>query len=243
MKTFPFILYLSFLSIMCFGQEDSSTSKKGISYSLQAGMHYKTFFGDTYIEPEPFAYYRNYEDYGEFNKIPTTGLSAGLNVTYNFNAYFGISSGLVYVLRRTVFEKDMDVVTSRGDVGHVRNIYNVMEFNYLYNDLQIPLMVHFDVKKVILSAGVYFSAIAYRKADYTYVVRLDDFYGTYGTSKKSVSQLELPVKFFPTFQAGYSLDWGQIQVNPYLGLAYEVNSFDDYYFQLGAVFPLGQKVK
>ena len=72
--------------------------------------------------------------------------------------------------------------------------------------------------------GVHLSVFAYKKAAYTYVINQDPSEPNWTTSEKTVSGFEIPLKVFPTLQAGYQVNVGNMELNPFLALSYEIDA-------------------
>lgn len=243
MKRTIHILFCILLSLNLYGQDSSPAAKNKIEISIRAGVYYKTFFDTKYIEPKPYNYEDKFTDhqYERFNKTPTVGFSAGMLFTYRFNPHWGISSGLVYFLRKDIFEKNQDTVIKYGNGSSLRDIHNVLEYNYSFNNLEVPLLFQYSAKKISLSTGCYFALLTYKKTTYTYVINQNPSNPQWGTADKAISGFEIPLKLFPTFQMSYEIAFKNVNLNPYLAFYYAINNQNDFYTQLGISLSLDKQ--
>lgn len=236
MKTIYIFLIIKFLSLQVFAQ---NTMQKSF-FSIQAGACYKTFLGSKYIEPTQYNYGDEFTEhqYERFKKTPTFGFNAGILFTYRFNNQCGITSGLLYFLRKDIFENNQDTVIKYGNGSSMRDIHNVLKYNYSYNNLELPLLFQYSVKKITLYIGCYFALITYKKATYTYVVNRYPSNPQWITSDKTISGFEKLFKLFPTFQVSYEIAIENIKLNPYLAFCYDIKNKKDFYTQIGINMPL-----
>ena len=241
MKSTIYILYCLLLPLKSLGQDSSHVAANRLQFLIQLGATYKIFLDNKHIETTPYNYGDEFatHQYERFNKVPTFGFSAGLLFTYNFNKRVGIASGLLYFLRKVIFETNQDTVIKYGNGSIMRDIHNVLKFEYSDNNIEIPIMVKYSAKKFTFYAGSYFSLITYKKATYIYVVNQYPSSPQWTTSNKTVYEFEMPLKIFPTFQASYEVQIKNLKINPYLAFYYAIKkNKNDFYLQTGVNLPL-----
>ena len=225
---------------MLIGQDTVVISTNRSYISIQAGISYKTFLGDKYIVPAKGEHDDEFEDhqYEGFNKIPTVGFNIGLLFTYPFNNRCGIVSGLSYSLRKDVFERSQDSAIKYGDGSDMRNIHNIYKYEYVFNNLEIPILFQFSQNKYNFYVGSYISLIAYKKANYKYIVDQYPNSIRWATSEKTIFDLEIPLKIFPTLQMSHEIRLSDITLHPYFAIYYAILNQNDLYFQFGFNLPL-----
>lgn len=271
MKHIYTILSLLLLQYLSFGQDTAKLIVPKNQFYLQTGFCYKNFLGSKYIAPIPtnYPYYEPFEkhQYDRFTKIPTIGFSAGILFTHNYNKRWGITTGLLYFLRKDVFQNNQDAVIKYGNIStaNYRNIHNTIEYNYSNNNIEIPIMLKYSINKLDISFGAYIPIVSYKIVAYTYVFNQNPH--TYpirwAVANKTVSGFDIPIKFqkngkvwqlhntgkgysgydillkiFPTIQVSYETKIRNIKFKPYLALYYALFNQNDIYAQLGINFPL-----
>ncbi len=230
------------LSSTLFGQSTTSSDAEHLQFNVLAGLHYKTFLDKTYIDPELHQHNDDFAEhqYERFNKVPTFGFRVGFGLDYGLSEHWGLSTGLAYVLRKDVFENNRDTVIRYGSFSAMRNISNVVKYDYVSNDIQIPFLLKYSADGFTFYAGIHLSVFAYKKAAYTYVINQYPIEPNWTTSEKTVSGFEIPLKVFPTLQSGYKVNVGNLEFNPFLAVLYEINAQNDIYIQTGILVPLAK---
>ena len=110
MNIFQIIILLFVLPLINIAQEIKIVKKQTLL--IQTGVSYKTFLSKKYIE----ATQKKQGDvlldhqYERFNKIPTMGFSLGWLYNFKISNRTGITTGLVYYLRKDKFETNQDTI-------------------------------------------------------------------------------------------------------------------------------------
>ncbi len=242
MKTVYSFLFLVLIPLMNFGQDSIPNISKKIQFSIQIGAHYKTFIDSKYIEPKPYNSGDGFieHQYERFNKVPTFGYNAGLLLSFQLSKHWGITSGILYFLRNDIFENNLDTVIKYGRNSTTRDIRNAFKYDYSHNNIELPIMLKYSVKKVTFHTGCNVSLISYKKATYSYVVNQFPNNPEWITSNKTIAEFEMPFKIFPTFQASYDMKIKNVKLNPYVACYYELKNQNDFYIQIGIIFPLNK---
>jgi len=206
MKKSTIIFYLIFLSIALFSQDTIKQSKH--QFYFKAGGIYKSFIIDNKNE----LYFNNLIDNPK--KINTGGFSIGVLYNNNKNRHCQFSTGLIYYLRNDNYKNPL---TAKG--GYI------LKYNYINNDIELPIMFQYKFWKVSLSAGFNITLLNYRIATYTYV---NDYY-----PKITLKELEMPFTIYPTFYVSYDLKIKNISFKPFIGFdVYKISLKDMYYFHI-----------
>ncbi len=243
MKTTFISLIFMIMTAYAFAQDTMQVNTKKKYFSIQAGVYYKTFFNKIYIEPTPYNYGDEFSkhQYERFTVVPTFGYSIGLLFTYKFDKHLEFTSGLLYFLRKDVFEKNQDTAIKYGNGSAIRDINNVLKYDYSYNNFEIPILLQYCTKKITLYHGCNLSLISYKNAAYEYLINQYPNLPKWTTSNKTIAGWELPLKIFPTFQTSYEFQIKKIKFNPYAAIYYAVKDQNDFYIQLGINVPLLKK--
>lgn len=242
MKTVTQILICFLWPLVLFGQEKTIPRTKKVVWNIQTGIHYKTFLSNKYIQPTPKAYFEDFNthQYERYTQGSTFGFRLGLRIDYELNERWAVSTGLVYVNRKDVFESDKDTIIKYGKPSSMKNIYNVLKYKYIYYDFQIPLLIGYSKGKIVVQAGANISIFTYRKAKYTYLVNIHQYpeEPLWGNVDKTVFNLDISLKVFPSVQTSYQIKIKTLILNPYLAFYYEINHRDDFFIDAGVVIPL-----
>lgn len=209
-------------------------------FSIQAGLYYKTFCDKRYIEPKLYKDGDEFTDhqYERFKKMPTMGFNLGCLFTLRSHYKWSITSGLQYFFNKDILENNQDSVIKYGNGSSIRDIHNVLKYDYSNNYLLLPVLFHYSSKKTTVYAGCSFALITYKTARYTYVVNQFPNNPRWGTAHKRISGFEMPLKIFPAIQVSYDIKIKNINTSPYLAFYYAVNSFNDLLIQAGVYIPL-----
>lgn len=241
MKKYIFLFYFLLQSVFSFCQDTTfHKEEKKFLLEISGSGYYKFIFDNQYIKPTAYNYGDDFSkhQYERFNKFPTFGFSAGLLFTHRFGKQCGITTGLMYFLRRDVFENNEDTVIKYGNGSSMRDIHNVLKYDYSFNNIELPLMFQFSAMKFNFHTGFYFALISYKKAEYTYVVNQYSNTPQWITSEKTITGWEMPFKLFPTIQISYEVEIKKIKFSPFLAFYYAVKNQNDIYTQLGINFPI-----
>lgn len=233
------------LPFITISKEDKIKADNKSQLILQAGIHYKNFIDDKYIEPTQYNYGDEIDEhqYERFTKIPTFGYSIGLLFTCKLDKRVNLVTGLQYFLRRSVFENNRDTIIKYHTGTNLKNISNVFEYDYSYNNIEIPILFTWSYNKLSLYAGFNLSLISYKKGFYNYIVNQYPYQNStttpYWTNEsKTLYGFETHIKIFPTVQASYQFQFGNFEVNPFIGFYYALEQHNDFYIQLGVNLPL-----
>jgi hypothetical protein len=224
-----------------FGQDSNQAVESKNMFTAQAGIYYKMFLNKKYIEPVPNI---NGDDiivhqYERFTKIPVFGYSIGMLFTHKISKRLGLTSGLIYFMRKDIYENNMDTVIKYGNRSNIRDIHNMLKYEYYYHNLEIPVMLQYSLRKLSFNIGVYISTLTYKIANYTYVINQNNSYSQWTTSKKSFSGIERNVAAIPAVQLSYSgYKINKVQLNPFIAFYYSANKENELYIQCGLNFPL-----
>lgn len=243
MKRAGIIFSLALTCLISFSQVKISDDVKNPECAIQVGLYYKTFFGKKYIEPTLFQTGDDFKDhqYERYNKVSTVGFDAGWLITHRFNRHWGITSGAVFFLRRDIFENSQDTIIKYGNGSSMRDIHNVLKYNYSYNNIEIPIMVQYRIKKFRIYSGFYFSLISCKSANYTYVMNQYPSNVQWTTSDKKIVELVMPIKIYPTLQISYGIKTEKFEISPFMAFYYAIQNQNDLYFSIGMNFWLNPK--
>jgi hypothetical protein len=233
--------------ILCFiysaasGQDTIVNSNKHkCQISLLACGHYKTFLGKRYIEPtEDHPYNILSHQYEAFNKIPTYGFRLGILLKVPVMKNGSIISGLTYLYNREKFECGIDSFFKYHHAECEMHSLDVIKYDYLYHNLEIPLMVRYNIRNICLSGGVWFEMLSLYKATYTFFPRNseDTYYSKNGVSAvKSFNYGKKPLQFVPFINVSYSMKIRNIEISPYIGI--DFGKKKSIFSNLGVTVPL-----
>lgn len=236
------LIFISFLSFFLFTAyaQDTSKVESRLSFELLSGGFYKTFIGSRYISTTSWDSDDSFEDhqYERFTKNSTIGFELGGQAAYRISNRWKLRTGLIYCNRRDIYTNNQDTVIKYGyfpfQLGNMRSIKNVLEYNYNYHNFEIPLLASFEIDKIIISAGARIALFTFRKADYTYVIYQAPQQPVWTTSEKSVRAAGFYFNLFPSLQASYTIDLKKVCLAPYAGLDFD----SDYgmYIKTGVLF-------
>ncbi len=232
-KVLNIILFSSF-TIILNGQNVVNDHNK-YEFLIQTGVFYKTFFSNKYIEPLTSNKGNNFKahQYERFNKTDTWGYNAGLNYSFTSTKYWGISVGMHYFLRKDIFKNSIDTVIKYGNGSNIRDIHNIIEYNYSYNNIELSLLLKYTIEKFTVSTGCNLSLLSYQKAQYTYVVYQYNNAKQWDTDNKTIFGLVRPLKIFPTIQTSYKINFDEFKLYPYIALYYALNNYNSIFIQSG----------
>lgn len=254
MKTTYIIIFLFFYSFLSYSQDTiiKKDAGKKFQIAIKASGSYKFFVGDRYIKPTPNNFNANtyYDDFlihqfDGFTKIPTYGFQSGLLLGYQLHKNFQLSLGLLYVLRKEVFKSDRDTVIKYHSIfnysssSYYNLINNVIKYDYTSRNIELPIMITYNWKKINFYAGAHVSIFTINKAVYTYLLYAYKYPYNFcdcTTQKTFTSYDILPLKIFPSFQMSYDLRIKNISLNPFLGI--DIGTKKSYFLQGGLILPL-----
>lgn len=251
-----------FLGSGSFGQETQSLVGKRTLLSIEAGGSFKGFFGARYIEPTSSGYNDPYSkhQYEGFTKMPAYGFGVGIRFAFSLSSHMRFTTGLSYYFRKTIYEKSQDEVITQNFKTDMNYIRNVFRYNYAYNNLEIPILLQYKIKKINIYGGINLSVLSYRVAAYNYMIYLYGESSYWNTSKKNVAVLETSFKLYPTLKVSYDVRINKKLIQPFFGIEiYEINLKEIYknifqvnsqissnvpmvencfFLQVGVIFPL-----
>jgi hypothetical protein len=217
------------LSIHGISQDTLHKNGNKINLSFITGPCIKGYMGSAYIDPTTSSYEDPYilHQFEGFTKKPSFGFEAGLMVAFRLSPHWSIATGLSYFLRPSVYENSMDTIINNFESTSYQNINNVVKYQYAWNNLEIPVMVLYNIKNVSIYAGFQFAFFSYRLARYTYVMR-DNQGGTgsytYYTSQKKFGGFETPLRLYPVVQASYDWKIKNFLLKPFISFQFfEIN--------------------
>lgn len=232
-------IYILFclLPMIIFGQDTLHSVKKKTQFTFQIGVSYKTFLSKKYIEPTPYNFGDEFKDhqYDRFTKVSTNGFSVGFLFTRNMNDRWSFETGLIYFLKKDIFENNRDTVIKYGNGFSMRDIHNVIKYDYSNNNMELPIVFRYTQKKLNFYCGAYIQLLTYKKVIYTYIINQ---YSNWSVSEKTVEGFEMPLIIFPTLQVSYDSRIKNIALNPFAGFYYGITNQRSFYIQLGINFPL-----
>lgn len=214
-----------------------SLSKK-IVLSVRAGGYYKLFLGKRYIEPTAYNGSGEFieHQYDRFTKIPTWGFQTGVMLTYKMKGNWHITSGLEFCNRRIIYKNSTDSVIKYGNSSRIRNIYNVVNYEYNYYNIELSVMISYKYKKIHFSTGVYIPLVTFNNTEYTYVINQFPQDPHWGSAQKCINSIEFKFMIFPSLQVFYDFIVRSFSFSPYFELNFgEKKSI---YFRCGVIFPL-----
>jgi hypothetical protein len=240
MKVKLIIYALIALPMISFTQDTLNMKRKKSFFSIQVGVSYKTFLSNKYIDATPYNLGDDFasHQYERFNKIPTMGFNLGWLFTYQFNAHIGVTSGLVYSLKKDKFEANQDTIIKYASRTDMNNIHNVYHYNYSFNNIELPVIFQYSLNKFIFYGGFNIVLITYKKGKYSYVFTEDTYVNIWDTSSKTISGFETSFKFYPTVQAAYKTKINNLRLEPYIAIYYALKSQNNLYIQIGLNFPI-----
>ena len=229
--------------LLNFGQDTLRQITKKSKISIQGGVYYKSFLGDKYIKPSQFNLGDEFKDhqYERFSVVPKFGFSIGILNSYRIIEQWGITSGILYFSRKDLYENNQDTIIKYGNRSSIRNINNILKYDYSFNNIELPILVYYSNRKINFYAGVQLAVLTYKKAIYTYVINQFPQNPQWKTSNKTIEGFEIPLIVSPTLQIAYNTLIMCIEANPFIGLYYSINIEKSFYMQLGINLPLRKK--
>jgi len=236
MKHKPIALLLILLPFMVYSQNyraNEPTAKPENTFSLKLGGSYKTFVGNTYIERTGDTKNPQYEG---FTKIPTSGFQIGVLWSHELHKNLHLSLGLAYFLRTDIYQGDCDTVLKYGTPT---SIHDILKYEYYYNNIELPILLSYNLKKINFHIGVNLAFLTFYKAVYTYIPNQNAFNDK---TSKTINSFELAKDIFPTFQISYNAKYKRYSFKPFFGI--DIGRGNSVYLQLGLIVPItGNPVK
>jgi hypothetical protein len=206
-------------------------------------MYFKYFFGSSYIDPSS-ENSNNFSDhqYDRFTKSPAIGFMGGVNVSCVLYKHWGLAAGLLFCDRRDIYQGNPDTVIKYNAVPNdfsFNNIHNTINYEYYYNNIELPLFLTFKAKRINFYAGVRFTALTFYKADYTYLQpsNIYPFFSASGpVTHKTVRSIEIPWMIFPAFQLSYEVSVKNIFLHPFIGA--DFGTGNSIFVQAGVLIPI-----
>jgi len=254
MKTILIILCLFCFNNISICQDNIKESKeKKFQIAVMAGGSYKNILGKRYIEPTPMNLNDGFllHQFDGFTKMPTYGFQFGFLITYEIFKHWHFTSGLLYSMRRDIYESKYDTVIKyhallyNASNSYYNLINNVFKYDYSYNNIELPLMLQFKISKLSFYGGIHLSLMSFYKAKYNYLRYSFNnnyvppslfFLGPDFTSQKTIEYIKIPLVIYPTFQASYDLKVKKLTLSPFLGI--DLGTKKSLYLQGGIIFSL-----
>ena len=230
MKHKPIILLLILFPFMVYGQNyraNEPNDKAENTFSLKFGGSYKTFVGSTYVERTGDTKNPQYEG---FTKIPTSGFQIGVLWNHLLHENFYLSLGLAYFLRTDIYQGNCDTVLKYGTPT---SIHDILKYEYYYNNIELPILLSYNLKKVNFHIGVNIAFLTFYKAVYTYIPDPDIINDM---ADKTIKNFELAKDIFPTFQISYNAKYKRYSFKPFFGI--DIGRSSSVYLQLGLIVPI-----
>ena len=231
-RTIPVILLL----ILCgsvFSQDTFVAKEKRITLSLMAGASYKGFLGTRYIRPTPVTMEDAFQShqFDRFTKKPAFEIGGGILVSCRISGHWGIAVGLSFAFRKTIYEANQDTVISYASQTSIPNIQNIVQYDYGYSNLELPVFAQFRTGKINLYAGFQLSLLTCRKATYTYIL---DRYpeDTRYTTLKIMTGFAPAFRIYPTLRASYDLNIKKFHIMPFLGFEITEINLQEFYLHI-----------
>lgn len=237
MKAIYVLICLFLFHQMAFGQDSiRRNTEKKTQFSLLVGGYYKFFLGKRYIDPTPSNSGEKFQDhqYDRFTQYPAWGYKVGFLLSYKIKKRWYLITGLVFCNRKIIYENNQDTVIKYGNSSSIRDIDNLIKYEYSYNNIELPFILSYKIKRLNLYAGVYIPALTFYNATYTYVINQYPQDPSWGTSQKTIKCVEIPLMIFPTLQISYNFKIKRLLFSPYLGI--DFGSKKSVYFQSGIIF-------
>jgi hypothetical protein len=229
-------MLLWFMALTGFSSGQDTIDLRENKFQIQVYMSagYKGFFGKRYIEPTPPApddVFQTHQ-FDRFTKMPAFGFGAGILFSFKLSDHWGIASGISYHFRKDLYQNSQDSVVKYGQPSTVRNIHNVVTYDYSYNNLELPVIAQYQSGKFTFYAGISISLLSYRKANYTYVMNLYPQDPPWDLSTKIITGFDFPFRLYPTFRISYDLKIKNFLFKPFIGIEiFEIN-MKDFYFHI-----------
>ncbi len=210
-------------------------------FSFLVGGFYKSFFGNRYIKPTTFELGDSFEQhqYERSIQTPTGGFKFGALVDIRMAKHWYFTTGMLFCYRKDIFEYNSDTVKKYNNISYTRNIHNVLTYNYAYTNLEIPLMILLKLKRISLYVGANIPILSYKVANYSYIIRQSYYPISYGTSEKTVKNLEVPFKIYPTWLLSYSFTLPKHTLEPFIGMDFGARK--SFFIQGGLIFTMNAK--
>ncbi len=197
MKTNYFILCCLLFHLSALSQDTIKNLHKKYEFTFQVSGHYKMFFGDNYIRPTPIKNEDEFQthQYDRFTKTPTFGMSAGILLAHKTQKKFHVTLGLIYSYRRNIFGSNQD--TAMKYASNLK-INDVVEYDYSYHSIEIPILLAYKIKKITFHIGVHLPLFTFYNARYSYVTNQFPQNPSWVTSEKTISGIDMPIRHIPS---------------------------------------------
>ena len=230
------ILFLVFIiSSPSFSQDTIKHSGKRCLFSFEIGGAYKGFVISRYISPGSYKTGNNYmdEQFDGFTRMPAYSIDGGILVSVRLSGHWNITTGLMYYLRKDIYRRDIDSVIKHNGAQSFPYITGVFKYNYFYNNVEIPIMFGYKFKKFTFSFGFNTSILSYRKAIYSYVIKVGSYSPSWETTKKTVREFDYAITMYPSIRISYETKISGHIMNFFLGLGISELRWTDFYIHIG----------
>lgn len=208
MKTLYAILCSFLLHGVIFSQDTIKRTEKKYNLAFKAGGYYEYFLGSRYVKPLKDS--QNDCQYIRFTKIPTGGFHGGALLTHPIRKNWHLTFGLMFCYRKNVFERSLDTVAMYGNHSSQRDIRNTIKYDYTYNNIEIPVMFLYKIKKMNFYGGVHLPIFSFYKALYTYAINQSPQTSAFEPSQKTIRGTTIPLFGIPSH-----LPFVEIQFSPW----------------------------
>jgi hypothetical protein len=214
-----------------FSQDTIKHFEKKCRFSFEAGAAYKDFVKSGYISPDSYKTGNPYMDnrYDRFTRMPAYAIDGGILLSVRLSCHWNFTTGLIYYLRKDIYRRDIDSVIKSNGAQPIPYITGVFKYNSFNHDVEIPIMFGYKFKKFTFSFGFNTSVLCYRKAIYSYVVKVDSYYPSWETTKKTVTQFDYAITIYPTIRISYETKISGHALNVFLGLGISQLRWTDFY--------------
>lgn len=230
------ILFLIFIvSSPSFSQDTIKHSWKKCQFSLEIGVAYKGFVKSRYISPGSYKSGNKYYDdqFDRFTRMPAYTIDGGILLSLRLSRHWNFTTGLMYYLRKEIYRMEIDSVIKYNRPESFPYITGVFKYNYFYNNVEIPIMFGYKFKKFTFSFGFNTSVLSYRKAIYSYVIKVGSYTPSWETTKKTVKEFDYAITMYPSIRISYENKISGFPMNFFLGLGISQLRWTDFYIHIG----------
>ncbi len=228
MRTLFAIIFTALISFGGYCQDTTSINERKIQFNAKIGITYEGVVGNRYIKRSKDSPEK--DQYDGFTKKSTLGFQAGIVADFKIHKKLHISAGLIFAQRKSIYEGDRDSVLRYGTPT---SIHKIVKYEYLYNNIELPILFSFKFKKINLHTGINLILVSFYEANYSYI---PSPFNVNDKTKKTIKSTELSNRIYPTFQISYNLKVKKVVLNPFLGI--DIGKNRSLYFQSGINIPL-----
>ena len=227
-----FIFFIAFIvPFHLFSQDTIKISGRKCQFSFEIGASYKGYVKSRYISPGSYKTANPYMDnqFDRFTRMPAYTINGGVLLSLRLSNHWNFSTGLMYYLRKNIYRIDIDSVIKYNGPQSFPYITGVFKYNYFYNNVEIPLMFGYKFRKFTFSFGFNTSVLSYRKAIYSYVIKVGSYPLSWETTKKTVKEFDNAITMYPSIRISYEIKISGYPMNFFLGLGISEIRWTDFY--------------